>query len=232
MDSLPYLSSYSLAELLLVLDKCDMDEILNHTHFNPSLLEECIVQGIFQTLTKRNSITPMMEYSSTPTVTPPILSEDLLVASVSCLLKHIQNWLEISEREKEERGNEEEIEREKEKIKDKTEHQEEGDVEIEEKSELGKEEGQNETMIQKVEEIEERIQESINNKNLPYLTRGLVWFLIGRTQFSFDIKLTDQIATQLIDFTRKMLTLVCNQLPHYDIIFMESLLDCCSLVSL
>lgn len=144
-----------------------MEEILNHTLFTPSLLEECIVQGIFQTLTKRNTIKPMINYSATPTVTSSIQSEDLLLVGVDCLMKHISRWLE---------GN--------------------GD-----------------------------------DKNIPYLTRGLVWLLIGQAQLSSDVKLTNEIAARITEFAGKVLAVLCNQLPHYDIIAIESALDCCSLVS-
>ena len=70
-----------------------------------------------------------------------------------------------------------------------------------------------------------------NCRDLPYLIRSLVWFLIGRSQILLEVKLDNQFVSDMIEFSRKVLERECNQLPHHDIIVVESVLDCCSLVS-
>lgn len=100
-----------------------------------------------------------------PTIAPPIESENLLLASVNCLINHVKKYTEL--------------------------------------------------------EV----------VHFPYLTRTLIWFLIGRSQFSLDVQLTDDVTTQLINFSAKSLRMQCDQLPHYDTTAVESALDCCSLVS-
>ena len=87
-------SPASFAKLLIVLNKPMMEELLNHPQFSPSLLEECIVQSIFQTLTKRNTYNQILEYSGSVAVAPTIQSEELLLVSVDCLMKHIRDILQ------------------------------------------------------------------------------------------------------------------------------------------
>ena len=83
-----------------------------------------------------------------------------------------------------------------------------------------------EKLIRKYLEVDED-----NYRDLPYLIRSLVWFLIGRSQILLEIELDNQFVSDMIEVSRKVLERECNQLPHHDIIVVESVLDCCSLVS-
>ena len=83
-----------------------------------------------------------------------------------------------------------------------------------------------EKLIRKYLEVDED-----NYRDLPYLIRSLVWFLIGRSQILLEIELDNQFVSDVIEFSRKVLERECNRLPHHDIIVVESVLDCCSLVS-
>ena len=151
-----------------------MEELVNHPQFRPSILEECIVHGIFQTLTKRNTYHQMLEYSSgSISVAPTMQSEELLVVCIECVMKYLKVILEENE----------------------------------------------------------AASLSDNNKDsVPYVTRGLVWYLITQSQLSFDFKLTKEVCTCIVDFAVKVLSMQCEELPYCHTISIESSLDLCSMV--
>ncbi|XP_019850343.1 PREDICTED: huntingtin-like isoform X2 [Amphimedon queenslandica] len=88
-------SPSAISKLLIVLQRPMMEELVNHPQFSPSILEECIVHGIFQTLTKRNTYHQMLEYSSSSiSVAPTVQSEELLVVCIECVMKYLKVILE------------------------------------------------------------------------------------------------------------------------------------------